>query len=217
MEAVAGERDVFKRQAPDARSGRPLQRPKRLTIVADCSGSMYSFQGVDGRLRRELEMLVAMMEALDGQGTKVDYRIVGHSGETAEIPLVEFGAPPADALARLAVIEKVSSHSQFCWSGDNTLDGIRAAVAHTAAGDADEHVVIAVTDANFDRYRIRPFDVLAAAAADPRVSVRLVTLGSLFGEAERFARALPGVVFDVPRTDMLPVVLRTILMNTVLK
>lgn len=63
------------------------------------------FNGYDGRLDRQLEAVVMVMEALEGFGDKVQYDIVGHSGETYYIPFVDTKKPPGDDKARLETIK----------------------------------------------------------------------------------------------------------------
>lgn len=46
-----------------------------------------------------------VMEALEGFGDKVQYDIVGHSGETYYIPFVDTKKPPGDDKARLETIK----------------------------------------------------------------------------------------------------------------
>ena len=41
--------------------------PKRIRLVVDVSGSMYRFNGHDGRLERTLEAALMVMEAFDNQ------------------------------------------------------------------------------------------------------------------------------------------------------
>ena len=45
--------------------GSPQQKPKRLRLVVDVSGSMYRFNGVDGRLERSMEAVCMVMEAFE--------------------------------------------------------------------------------------------------------------------------------------------------------
>lgn len=51
--------------------GSPQQKPKRLRVLADVSGSMYRFNGVDGRLERSMEAVCMVMEALDNYEDKI--------------------------------------------------------------------------------------------------------------------------------------------------
>ena len=46
--------------------GSPQQKPKRLKIIVDVSGSMYRFNGHDSRLEREMEAALMVMEAFEG-------------------------------------------------------------------------------------------------------------------------------------------------------
>jgi hypothetical protein len=57
VEAITGEKNVYKRRGedPDAESSLSMEKPKRLRLVVDVSGSMYRFNGSDNRLERELE------------------------------------------------------------------------------------------------------------------------------------------------------------------
>ena len=41
--------------------------PKHIRLVVDVSGSMYRFNGYDGRLERTLEAALMVMEAFDNQ------------------------------------------------------------------------------------------------------------------------------------------------------
>lgn len=50
--------------------GSPQQKPKRLRVLADVSGSMYRFNGVDGRLERSMEAICMVMEALENYEQK---------------------------------------------------------------------------------------------------------------------------------------------------
>ena len=54
--------------------GSPQQKPKLLRLLCDVSGSMYRFNGYDGRLEREMEAMLMVMEALDGYDHKVKVR-----------------------------------------------------------------------------------------------------------------------------------------------
>lgn len=51
---------------PCSQIGSPYEKAKRLRVLADVSGSMYRFNGVDGRLERSMEAVCMVMEALEG-------------------------------------------------------------------------------------------------------------------------------------------------------
>ncbi|OQR77160.1 hypothetical protein BIW11_00481 [Tropilaelaps mercedesae] len=207
VEAVAGEKNVFKRRMLPQNTGRGTQagtnlrqnldsltvngadgtdKPKRLILLVDVSGSMYRFNGYDGRLEREMEAVLLLMNALHGFSHKIHYEIRGHSGEGCNIPLVKTGEPPADEKERLKVLQKMYAHAQFCLSGDCTLQAVEQAVSEMKDLDAyDENCVILLSDANLERYGI-PGRLLAKAmtARQPAVEAYTVLIGSLGGQAQ---------------------------------
>lgn len=69
--------------------GAPQQKPKRLRLLADLSGSMYRFNGVDGRLERSMEAVCMVMEALESYEHR--FKV---SNATIHLP------PMPDSLAR---------------------------------------------------------------------------------------------------------------------
>lgn len=79
-------------------------KPKLFRVVVDVSGSMYRFNSYDGRLDRELEAVVLVMEAFEGFGDKIKYDILGHSGEAPNIVFVSREDPPKDNKERLDII-----------------------------------------------------------------------------------------------------------------
>merc|ERR1712241_766640 len=82
IEGITGEKSIYKKRGEqDPDPGAPQEKPKRLRLLVDLSGSMYRFNGHDSRLERMLESALMVMEALDGHGERLQYDIVGHSGE----------------------------------------------------------------------------------------------------------------------------------------
>ena len=55
----------------DIQLGSPQQKPKYVKILCDVSGSMYRFDGADGRLERQLESMLLVMEGLEGYSHKI--------------------------------------------------------------------------------------------------------------------------------------------------
>jgi hypothetical protein len=51
--------------------GSPQQKPKLIKLLCDVSGSMYRFNGQDGRLDRQLETILMVMEAFEGYEQKI--------------------------------------------------------------------------------------------------------------------------------------------------
>lgn len=106
VSGLTGEKTIYRRRAEkDPEPGTPQIKPKRLRLVVDVSGSMYRFNGYDGRLDRMMEATVLVMEAFEGHETKFLYDIIGHSGETFDHVFVEPGKPPKDNKQRLDIIK----------------------------------------------------------------------------------------------------------------
>lgn len=77
------------------------------------------------------------------------------------------------------------AHSQFCWSGDNTLQSTEWAVTNLAEEDCDEAILIVLSDANLQRYGISPLKLSETLCLKPSVSAYAIFLGSLGDQAER--------------------------------
>jgi hypothetical protein len=73
-----------------------------------------------------------------------------------DISLVPFSKPPTTLKEEFQVMERMVAHSQFCSSGDNTLEGTEVAIKDVASREGDEHFVFVVSDANLARYGINP-------------------------------------------------------------
>ena len=121
VDLAVGDKNVYKKRADVDPIFRIQRLPKRIRFVVDMSSSMSRFNGVDRRLDRMAATLVMIFEAFDGFGHKYSYSVVGHDGESAFIPLVDYDAPPATREERKKVVEKVYWNASFCASGDNTL------------------------------------------------------------------------------------------------
>jgi hypothetical protein len=149
-----------------------------------------------------------IFEAFAGFERKYRYAVVGHSGDGPCTPFVEYGAPPTDDKARLALLRRMAAHTQYCQSGDNTLNAARAAVAEVLAHDADERFVFVLSDANLARYGVEPADLREAMRAPAAgVEAHALFISSLRDEAAQIRSALPAGrghiclnAADVPRT-----------------
>ena len=184
IEGLTGERTIYRRRAEkEPELGTPPTKPKRLKLVVDVSGSMYRFNGYDGRLDREMEACVMVMEAFSGYEGKFQYDIVGHSGDDYNIVFVKHTQPPANNKRRLEVIKTMHAHSQFCMSGDNTLEATQHAIANLAKEDADECIVVVLSDANFERYGIRPELFTKILTSNSDVNAFAIFIGSLGDQA----------------------------------
>ncbi|KAF1335695.1 Von willebrand factor a domain-containing protein 8, partial [Globisporangium splendens] len=193
VDGVTGERLVFKKRGV---SDSPFQsmhqtKPKRMLFVMDVSGSMYRFNGQDQRLERVLETSLMIMESFAGFENKFDYCIMGHSGDSPDIPFVDFGHPPADRKERLKILQKMVAHTQYCSSGDHTVEAIDHAVKRIVEEDGDDYYVFVVSDANLERYNIHPKRMSQKLIADSRVKAHAIFIASFAGEAARIRRDLP--------------------------
>ncbi|XP_055526444.1 von Willebrand factor A domain-containing protein 8 [Wyeomyia smithii] len=220
VEGITGEKSIYKKRVEqDPEPGQPQEKPKRLKLVVDVSGSMYRFNGYDGRLDRQLEAVVMVMEAFDGFETKIKYDIVGHSGEAVEIPFINVSNPPKDDKRRLDTIKMMHAHSQYCWSGDHTLAATKNAVDSMAKEDCDEAIVVVLSDANLSRYGISPKnlnDVLQKQS--PKVQGYVIFIGSLGDEAQLIANNMTaGKSFVCMNLEQLPQILKQIFAASVLQ
>lgn len=78
------------------------------------------------------------------------------------------------------------AHSQFCWSGDHTLEATQWAVNSLAEEDCDEAILVLLSDANLQRYGIPPSKLAEALTTKENVSSYAVFIGSLGDQAEKY-------------------------------
>ncbi|XP_061397314.1 von Willebrand factor A domain-containing protein 8-like [Musca vetustissima] len=219
IEGITGEKNIYRRRAEaNPWADHVQEKPNRLKLVVDVSGSMYRFNGYDGRLDRELEAVVMVMEALEGFEKKVVYDIVGHSGEGYEIPFVTKNSPPRTDKERFETIRMMHAHSQFCWSGDSTVKAAKEAVNTLAEEDYDNSIVVVLSDANLSRYGIQPKDFAKALMnGEPKVKGHVIFIGSLAEEADIINSQMPAghsyVCMDV---STLPQILKQIFTSSLL-
>lgn len=77
------------------------------------------------------------------------------------------------------------AHSQFCWSGDNTVAATKLAIESLSKEDSDESIVVILSDANLSRYNISPKRLAEALRAqEPKVQAYTIFIGSLDNEAQ---------------------------------
>uniref|UniRef100_A0A8C2ZYH6 von Willebrand factor A domain-containing protein 8 n=1 Tax=Cyclopterus lumpus TaxID=8103 RepID=A0A8C2ZYH6_CYCLU len=218
IDGLTGEKAIYKRRGElDPEPGSAQQKPKRLRVLVDVSGSMYRFNGVDGRLERSMEAVCMVMEALESYEHRFKYDIVGHSGDGYDIELVRADKIPKNNKQRLKVIKNMHAHSQFCMSGDYTLEGTDASVKELAREEADEHFLVVLSDANLERYGIRPERFAQVLTSDPQVNAFAIFIGSLGDQAERLQKTLPaGRSFVAMDTKHIPQILQQIFTSTML-
>uniref|UniRef100_H2MDU3 von Willebrand factor A domain-containing protein 8 n=1 Tax=Oryzias latipes TaxID=8090 RepID=H2MDU3_ORYLA len=218
IDGLTGEKAIYKRRAEqDPELGSPQQKPKRLRVLVDVSGSMYRFNGVDGRLERSMEAVCMVMEALENYEHKFKYDLVGHSGDGFDIPLITTNKVPKNNKERLKVLKTMHAHSQFCMSGDYTLEATEASIKELAREEADEHFVVVLSDANLERYGIQPERFAQVLTSDPQINAFAIFIGSLGDQAERLQRTLPaGRSFVAMDTKQIPQILQQIFTSTML-
>lgn len=78
------------------------------------------------------------------------------------------------------------AHSQFCMSGDYTLEATDTSIKDLAQEEADEHFLVVLSDANLERYGIRPERLANVLTSDPQVNAFVIFIGSLGDQAERW-------------------------------
>ncbi|CAH2270126.1 jg7660 [Pararge aegeria aegeria] len=106
IEGLTGERSIYRRRTEqEPPPGSPPDKPKRLRLVLDVSGSMYRFNSYDGRLERSMEAVVLLTEALKGYEARIRYDMYAHSGEEHALELVRVDRPPENEKERLQVSE----------------------------------------------------------------------------------------------------------------
>lgn len=107
-DGLAGSTSIYKHRGappPTAVSG---QRRVSIRFVMDLSGSMYTFNRIDGRKQRLLETALFFMQSLDGLDNEYEYSMVGHSGSGPEAEqLIHWGEPPQGAQKRLQLLQKM--------------------------------------------------------------------------------------------------------------
>lgn len=163
-DGITGDKLIHKRRGfAEPEIGASSNNKKSILFVTDCSASMYRFNGWDERLNRSLEAMALIMECFVGMESIYDYSIVAHSGDSDCIPLVPFGNPPENDLERMRILQSMVAHTQYCQSGDNTLQSIARAMQDVSSrtrndgsSNTDESFVICISDANLHRYGIRP-------------------------------------------------------------
>jgi len=221
IDGITGDKSIYKKRGEqDPEIGTPQEKPKRLKLLVDVSGSMYRFNGHDQRLERMLESCLMVMEGLQGYTERIKYDIVGHSGEDNDIPFVGVAKPPENEKERLKVLKEMHAHSQFCMSGDHTQSAAVTAINEVGlmADQYDESFVVVLSDANFDRYGIRPENIGKILDANENVNAFIVFIGSLGNQADSLSKRLPsGKSFVCLDTKKLPEILQTIFTSTMLK
>ncbi|KAE8186016.1 hypothetical protein CF336_g7160, partial [Tilletia laevis] len=212
-DGLTGERTIFRRrQEAPPELGAAQTKPKRIRFVFDLSASMYTLQ-YDGRLDREVKTCLMVLEAFArADPARFKWDIVGHSGDSAIIPLVTSDKQPKTDGARHKVLRDIVAYSQYCDSGDNTLASIRQSVQEVAKDEADDYFVCALSDANLSRYGIGAASLGQALRTNSKVKTAIIFLDK-GTESQNLARQLPGKAFAAADLSKVPQILHDILQS----
>jgi MoxR-like ATPase len=223
IDGIAGDKYIYKRRGNTEEA--PDHKKKHVRFVLDVSGSMYRFNSYDQRLVRCLEAALLIMESFKGyESTKFDYSIVGHNGDSPCVQLVDWATPPQNEMERIRILQSMIAHSQYCSSGDYTLESVGHAINEVANlggnDDGGGGVVICLSDANLARYGIDPRQLrkIIDAGTTRGVQAYVVFIASFGEEADDIKRSLPvGRGYICMETTDIPKVVREILASKVLK
>ena len=146
---------------------------------------MYYFNGHDRRLERTLQTAVMIFEAFAGFEHKYRYSDGRPLGRHAVRAARRVRPAAANEKERLKVVQRMAAHTQFCMSGDHTLEATREAIEEVGQhlDDVDEAFVFVLSDANLERYGIRPSDLADELTANPKVNAHACFLASPLGGA----------------------------------
>ncbi|KAK6745050.1 hypothetical protein RB195_011638 [Necator americanus] len=217
IEGIVGERNIYKRRIDKLPElGAPQLKPKKMRLCFDVSGSMYRFNGYDQRLNKSLEAALMVMTSFEGKHDKITYDIVGHSGDGPCIEFVTKGHYPKNNKERLDILKQMLAHTQFCASGDFTVEGLDDAMKTLSKEkDCDERFVVLISDANLDRYGISPKDLLKVMNRHENVRSFVILIGSLGQQAVRLQASLPvGKAFVCENMSDLPKIMQNIFTST---
>ncbi|CAK9044134.1 Nicotinamide phosphoribosyltransferase (NAmPRTase) (Nampt) (Pre-B-cell colony-enhancing factor 1 homolog) (PBEF) (Visfatin) [Durusdinium trenchii] len=189
VDSITGCKTVYMRRGqPDSFAFGRQQHPKRITFVMDISGSMYTFNRIDRRLQRLQEVATFIFESFAGFEEKYQYRMVGHSGTGPEERLVEWAKPPLTDKDRLEIAKTMEAHAQFCYPGDHTLEATMRAIKEIGTQEADERLVLVVSDADLQRYNIDVRQWNQILQKDPSVKAYVILISNNVDEARGLTR-----------------------------
>ncbi|CAK4417643.1 unnamed protein product [Aphanomyces euteiches] len=225
VDGLTGEKNIFKRRGEDPFSSHEQPEPARMLFVMDVSGSMYRFNSQDISFLMlylisifvcDIVSLTSRERTFAGFESKFDYAIMGHSGDNPAISFVPFGSPPKTKKERLKILQKMVAHSQYCSSGDHTLEAIYESVDRVKDQTGENLFVFVVSDANLSRYGISPKEMARALQQDPNVSAHAIFIASLADEATQIMKKLPqGKGHVCLHTADLPLVFKKIFTSNV--
>ncbi|CAL8113762.1 unnamed protein product [Orchesella dallaii] len=219
IEGVVGEKNIYRmRKHENPEVGDPILKPKLIRFLVDCSGSMYRFNGYDKRMDRMLSSILMVINAFKGFQDTVKYDIFIHSGDEYDYQIVQKDQPPKNDKEVLDVLKYMFLHSQFCSSGDNTLEATIHGIKDLATikPDHDDVILVTLSDANLERYGISPNQFAKVLTTNNSVKAFCVFIGGLGDQALRLEAQLPvGKAFVCMDTALLPKVIQKIFMTVI--
>ena len=219
VDGAAGESSVFRRRGvlPSNPHSMQMRRPKRVLFAVDVSASMARFDSEDRRLARLAACVVMLMEAMAGHETRFNYAIVGHNGDGPRaVELVKFGSPPQDEEARFEVVRKLYGATS-CASGDSTLAAAAAGVSEVIKEDADDHIVVLISDANVGLYGVDAMSLRESLLFDSRVRGHVIFIAGGQGAYEIVEQLPRGCGFMATDPSLLHVIMKDIFSRSILE
>ncbi|CAJ0760628.1 2341_t:CDS:10 [Entrophospora sp. SA101] len=202
IEGLTGESNIYKRRGDnDPDLGFFQDKPKKMVFAFDLSAR---FNSHDRRLDRSME-------------NKFQYRIVGHSGDSPNVEFVKEGKYPRNEKEEFKILSQMYLHSQFCLSGDNTLNATANAIKEITKEEADDYFVVILSDANIAQYNINPTDISKTLKSDDRVNAFIIFIGSIQNQAERLRDSLTGHAHVCMDNKDLPKIMKSIFLASMLK
>lgn len=165
------------------------------------------------------EVATFIFESFAGFEEKYDYRMVGHSGTGPEAErLVEWSKPPRTDKERLEIAKTMEAHAQFCYPGDHTLEATMRAIMEIGSQEADERLVLVVSDADLQRYNIDVRQWNQILHRDPSVKGYVILISNNVDEAERIKATLaPGRAHICAETTSLAITFKQIFRDSMLR
>ncbi|KAG0045398.1 von Willebrand factor A domain-containing protein 8 [Gryganskiella cystojenkinii] len=217
IEGLTGDHNIYKLRGDQDPEMGFQQKPKKMYFVFDLSASMFRFNNHDRRLERSMEVALMIMESFRNFEHKFQYSIIGHSGDSPNLEFVKEGRYPKTEKDVFKVISQMSAHSQYCLSGDNTLSATSMAMREIVKEDADDYIVVVLSDANIGQYNIKPEDLGRILRSDDRVTSSMIFIGSLSDQADKLKGALGSHAHVCMDTKDLPQIIKSIFLSSMIK
>ncbi|KAF9184077.1 von Willebrand factor A domain-containing protein 8 [Haplosporangium sp. Z 767] len=217
IEGLTGDHNIYKLRGDQDPEMGFQQKPKKMYFVFDLSASMFRFNNHDRRLERSMEVALMIMESFRNFEHKFAYSIIGHSGDSPNLEFVKEGRYPKSEKDVFKVISQMSAHSQYCLSGDNTLSATSMAMREIVKDDADDYIVVVLSDANIGQYNIKPEDLGRILRSDDRVTSSMIFIGSLADQADKLTSALGSHAHVCLDTKDLPQIIKSIFLSSMVK